>query len=340
MSGLKKRITCYQWVLSLLVAMIAMPGYAIDIDGIVTKQCQMHSGVILSVDQTTVNLIDFQGQVHSVDINDIDTIFTYGHKVNPFSQFNLNNESYPFLKEVYFDINQDKPDLVGWPVKFIEDLVFFYSLDAKIYVLSIEQIGKLRPYRGERKTLALEYQPVYLEVSDYLEKCQFKTSADHKAIVLRPVRILSDQIKIDQFLGSFVHGQQRLNNFEERTYLYAKPFLFPERSRLSIPYFSKSFGIKPTLPFAYIWSTGNDYHFQSNTGIGSQISQNLPYLSPTFLLRSDFKSHFFSGSFEGNVIAMSAGDYPDDVFDIDDSSTPAKSHVIESLNYLAIMGAD
>ena len=49
----------------------------------------MHSGILIDVNQTEVKLITFDGQVQTITANDIDTIFTYGRKTNPFSQFNL-----------------------------------------------------------------------------------------------------------------------------------------------------------------------------------------------------------------------------------------------------------
>lgn len=323
---------------------ITTPAYGLDINNIVTKQCQMHAGVFISVNEIEVKLISLDGQVHTIAVNDIDTIFTYGRKINPFAQFNLQNESYQHLKEVYFDLSQDQPDVIGWAVKFVEDLVFFYSLQGKMHVLSIDQIGKIRPYHDVQKILSLDYQPVQLEVSDYLVKCNFKSITNDAITIpittLRPVRILSDQIKIGQFLDNFSQGQQNLDNFEERTYLYAKPYLYPKRNRLSLPFFKKNLGLDYAIPFAYVWSSGSDYHFQSNTGIGAQISENLPYIGPVSLLRSDFKSHFFSGSFEGNIMGLSAGEFPEATFATDETSDANKPHAIESFNYLAIMGAD
>jgi len=230
------------------------------------------------------------------------------------------------------------------PIKFVEGLMFFYSIDAKVYVLNTEQIGKLRPYVAKREFLPQNYDEIHLEVAEHLEKCQFPETKDVTSTILGPVRILSDQIKIDQFLNNFINGEQNLNNFEERTYLYAKSFMFPRRDGLSFPILQKEFGIRPSLPFAHIWSSGNDYHFQSNTGIGSQISENLPYVAPHFLLRSDFKSHFLSGSFEGNIAGISTGSYPDTFSFVEPSSNQItleyKSFSIESVNYLAIMGGN
>jgi len=327
-------------ILGFVLFLSMSDAYALDVNSIVTKQCDRYSGVLIDVNQTDVKLISFDGQVQVIAVNDIDTIFTYGHKVNPFSKFDLNNASYDLLKDVYFDENQTQPDVTGWAIKYVEDLVFFYSVEGKMYVLSIEQIGKIRPYRASRKKIPLDYQPLKLEVSEYLLKCQFEQIPNEAEVLLRPVRILSDQIKISEFLGNFVKGKQNLDNFEERTYLYARPYLFPFRNRLSIPYFQNDFGLQTAMSFSYIWSTGRDYHFQSYNGVGDQLSENLPYLGPTFLIRSDFKSHFFSGSFEGNMLGLSAGIYPGIAFSDDGGGDNNKARAVESLNYLAIMGAD
>jgi len=320
---------------------------AVDINSIVLNSCEKAEGIIIDADSESLRLLSLNGEVANIPINKIDTIFTYGSNKNPFSQFQLDNDSFKYLKEIYFEVDQKEPDVVGWAFKFIEDLVFFYSIDGKMHVLSIDQIRKVRPYKGERRAVPLVYEKYQLEISEYLANCEFSSSRDPADQSLQAVRIISDQIKIGEYLDNYLKGTQKLDNFEERTYLYAKPFLYRERNRLSVTYFRQDFGIPNYLPVAFIWSNGTEYHFQSNSGIGAQLSENLPYVGPLFLIRSDFKSHFFSGSFEGNIESLSAGSKVnfdgEDKSPVDvhtDSTVIARPRMVESFNYLAVMGAD
>lgn len=328
-------------VVGILIGICSAPAHSLDITSIVSRQCEMYSGIVIFVSTDSVKLIGFDGRVKSVSTDDIDSIFTYGYKLNPFTQFDLRNGSYRYLKEIYFDADAKTPDVIGWPIKFVEDLIFFYSLQGKMHVLSIEQIQKMRPYKSARDVRHLEYSPVRLEVSDYLAQCDFEQTPDESETLLRPVRIISDQIKIGQYLDNFTKGMHDLENFEDRTYLYARPFMFPWRNRLSIPYVRENYGIESNIPFAFIWSSGRDYHFQSAGGIGAQRSDNLPYLGPQFLLRTDAKSHFFNATFEVNMMGISAGTNPFGTFKSDGSDiAQVSSRAIESLNYLAVLGAD
>lgn len=320
---------------------------AVDINSIVLNSCEKAEGIIIDADSEFLRLLSLNGEVATIPIGKIDTILTYGSNKNPFAQFQLDNDSFNYLKEIYFEVDQKEPDVVGWAFKFIEDLVFFYSIDGKMHVLSIDQIRKVRPYKGLRNTILLESEQYRLEVSDYIANCKFSPSQDPAEQSLQAVRIISDQIKIGEFLDNYLKGTQKLDNFEERTYLYAKPFLYRERNRLSINYFRQDLGIPNYLPVAFIWSNGTEYHFQSNSGIGAQLSENLPYVGPLFLIRSDFKSHFFSGSFEGNIESLSAGSNVsfdgEDKSPVDihtDTTDVLRPRMVESFNYLAVMGAD
>ncbi|MDH5216164.1 MAG: hypothetical protein OEX19_00580 [Gammaproteobacteria bacterium] len=335
------------FLLFFFISGLFSPAMAVDINSIVLNSCEKVEGIIIDADNKFLRLLSLNGEVVNIPIKEIDTVFTFGSNKNPFTQFQLDNDSYKYLKEIYFEVDQKEPDVIGWAFKFIEDLVFFYSIDGKMHVLSIDQIRKVRPYKGLRNTVLLDKQKYQLEVSDYLANCEFTSSQDPDEQSLQAVRIISDQIKIGEFLDNYLKGTQRLDNFEERTYLYAKPFLYRERNRLSINYFRQDFGIPNYLPVAFIWSNGTEYHFQSNSGIGAQLSENLPYVGPLFLIRSDFKSHFFSGSFEGNIESLSAGSNVsfdgEDKSSVDihtDATDVLRPRMVESFNYLAVMGAD
>jgi hypothetical protein len=141
-------------------------------------------------------------------------------------------------------------------------------------------------------------------------------------------------------MDSLQRGFEALESFKERTYLYAKPYLFEKNPRLGIQLGSKYEEFQNfRFPFYYQWSTGKPFRFQSFNLIGTQRQEIVPNLDPVNAIRTDVKSHLFHGAFIGNIIGVAAGD---PVF-LQEGRSWAKSElpaVHTSFNYLALMGAD
>ncbi|MGE0763185.1 MAG: hypothetical protein AB7N80_07905 [Bdellovibrionales bacterium] len=157
---------------------------------------------------------------------------------------------------------------------------------------------------------------------------------------VRPTRVLSDKISISELYDSFARGYDALDSFQERTYLYAKPFLYPKESRLGLILAnSKKEEAGLQFPIYFQWSSGEPYRFQSFNVFGGKPNEFLPNAEPVFAIRSDVKSHVFHGLFVGNIMGMPAGE---SIFLEGATADILKKSVTvqPSYNYLAMMGGD
>ena len=312
---------------------------SLDVHSIVDKQCQFHTGIIIQVTESNVGLLNIQGKYFQLPRKSIRSLLVYNVLQNPISTITLSTE----LKDQLLDISikgSSRVLLRGWPVKFVEDLVLFYDLNGKSHVLNIYDITRIRPVPKDNVPAKIKMQSsrVRFVVGTLVPQCP-KSIKKKESKGVRPTLILSDQIKRSEFLSNFQKGYLNLDSYKDRTYLYARPFLFPRKSRLGFIYFQeeKEMGA-PILPIYYQWSSGRPYRFQSFTTVGATISPWLPNFEPIFGFTSDLKSHIFNASFIGNISALPAGT------PIAKGSSPMKNpadiRIETNYNYMALMGAD
>jgi hypothetical protein len=312
--------------------------HALELQGFLTKDCQRHLGIIIYADDQTVETMGLDGYFHSVPIENIDIVYAYNIIGNPFRRFVVDKKALSHLKAIYTE-DTKQPRAVAFPVRYIEDLVIFYSLDGKTHVHRMNDIFKLRPAPesalGEH--LLSSAAPPEFEFSDQSAKCPAATTKTPATKSIKPTRVLADKISIAEFIGSFAQGYDNLESFQERTYLYAKPYLFDKKARLGLVFADKREEPGPSSSAYFQWSTGEPYRFQSQTVIGSKNHEFTPTTEPVFSVRSDVKSHAFHALFIGNVAALPAGSA---VFDGTVLELKKPLTVQPSFNYMALMGGD
>lgn len=320
-----------------LALLFLLPGVAgaLEIEGILDQSCRRHTGIIIHVDDDTVEIMNLSGHWESVPRAKIDTVYVFNVIENPFAEFDIDANALARLKAVYLDNSRD-PRALAFPVRFIEDLVIFYSLTGQTHVYTFADIYKLRPpppsAAGPHQTHAFRAMTFALE--DQSGQC-----GDHaRSDAVRPTRVLADKIRISEYLHSFQQGYESVESFQERTYLYAKPFLFDKHSRLGLVFEGERDEPGLNLPLFFQWSTGEAYSFQSFNAIGLKRQEWVPNAEPVFSLRSDVKSHIFHGLFIGNVAGVAAGN---SIFLQNSFLNPTGDLTVQpSFNYLAMMGAD
>ena len=123
---------------------------------------------------------------------------------------------------------------------------------------------------------------------------------------LRPTRVIGDRIKVGEHLAKLAELFREVDGFEERTRVYARPFLFDRTMRLGLSYFRRGGN---ALPLYFRWASGRPYRFQSLTAIGRIQNPSLPSAAPSFSVRSDLKSHFFHAFFAGHLPSLAAGSH-------------------------------
>lgn len=362
----------------LLILSICLPriGEALELQGVITNKCRSVVGLPINVSGDTLTLMNLDGKAEEISRDSIDSVAIYNVIENPFSAMSIDTRALSHLKELYLDDN-NKPDSMVFAVRFIEDLVIFTSLDGQTHVHSMKDIDRLRP--ANTKNLGVHRlnnsKRLKFMVTDSSERCpglggttgasldqteenrevaaapkrsankvgkkaDITTDAGDPNEAVRPTRILADKISIAELYDSFAKGYENLDSFQERTYLYAKPFLYPRSSRLGLVLASNREEAGINFPLYFQWSSGEAYRFQSFNVFGGKPNEFLPNAESVFAIRSDVKSHIFHGLFVGNIAGMPAGE---SLFLSKGTSTDTLKDQVTvqpSFNYLAMMGGD
>ena len=311
------------------------PVWALEVQGLVTKTCQRQTGIVGHASAETVEMIGLDGRFHAFPIADIDSVFIFNIIENPFTSFTVDAASLRRLKSIYVDDDPEARTL-AFPVRFIEDLIIFYSLDGKSHVHRMADIYKLRP--APESALGEHRPPSHknpgFAYSSQSAKCDTPAS---RPTEIKPTRVLADKISIAEFFSSFEQGYDSLESFQERTYLYAKPVIFEPRNRLGLVFSGQREEPSIPAPVYFQWSTGEPYRFQSYNVLGMKSHEFTPNTEPVFALRSDVKSHAFHALFVGNVAGLPAGNA---VFSGSAMKLTGNLTVQPAFNYLAMMGGD
>jgi hypothetical protein len=331
--------------------LLSQQAIAIEIYTFVTKDCRVEQGLLINIKDENLSVLSLTGKSAQIAQKDIEFLIIHNTVENPITQLNLDENSKENLREIYLG-DTEKPDFVGWAIKFVEDLVIFYDLTGKVHVLEIYNIAKIRPAQvknAESFHLSGVHEQIHL--GDVASRCPELAQSNSG---LRPSRILGDKIQIEEFISNYEKGFRSLAGYQERTYLYARPFLYEKSPRLGFAFGGEYVEApKPILPIFYQWSTGKPYRFQSFTQVGAVPVEWLPTVQPTFAIRSEVKSHIFHATFVGHVPSLSAGNgyflnaLPhSDGGKLDTSGTSLHFKNSENAftgsayNYMALMGAD
>ena len=310
----------------------------------VDDKCRAHSGLVAGINEQNFFLWKLDGKMISLAREKIDSVLVFDTSQNPYHANKSSPKLRPFLRQVEFGHGSTQEKIVGWPYKFVEDLIFYISTENKNYVLSLKQIKSIRKLstidripRAKTKVF-----PVNLDLSPYLSHCFQAKKGRRRATPLRPTRMISDKIKVFVFFENLENGFNQISNFEDRTKVYARPFLYGKNdARFSIVQFRSRRELhmhsSSVMPIYFQWKNGQDFHFQGQSSIGGSYQKWLPNVEPLTTVTSDLKSHFFNALFIGNLTTLQAGR---PITKTGTGGNPEKYNVSVSLNYLALMGFD
>jgi len=294
-------------VFFLSAILFACPVFAVEIYRILDQHCQGPTGVILRADSNRLELLGVNGELQEVQVEDIHYVLVYYVQENPIRKVLLNEQTTSLLKEVHTNDNLS-PSFSGWPIKFLEEAVVFYNMEGNLSLVGIDQIQSIEPFHPNQSSLtfAAKTLPPKFVLEQGFPGCEPEIVQPKD---LRPTLVMGDKIKINQFLSSFIEGHQKLRRFQERTQFYARPFLFPKKTRLGFPNIGPNQNQEfPAFMPVYIqWSSGQSFGNQALTGFGSKASPWLPQLEPFTGVQADLKSHFFNASFAGNLLGIAKG---------------------------------
>jgi hypothetical protein len=327
--------------LALLAAAVALAGAGraargAEVHTLFDGACRRTSGVMVHVSEQTVTLVGLDGELVVRARGDVAAITVHKTLENPLARIALGDGLREHLRDVWVG-DDDQPTFTGWTAAFFDDLFLYFDLEGQTHVLDPEEIRSIR----RSSITGAEARPrahaaVDLAFPSAVVPCGAGTAVIAPDAVL-PSRVIADRIKVGDYLGKLEQRYLAEAGFEERTFVYAEPFVFDPESRLGLLYDPEW---RFAFPLYFRWSNGRPYRFQSLSVVGNASHEWLPELVPSMSVRSDIKSHFFNATFIGHILALPAGTDAfllDEAPDVQPGETPEVDH---SYNYLLLMGAD
>jgi len=318
------------------LAATSSSGNATDLHTLFDARCRRTTGILVHVGAETVAMVDLDGAFVLRRRDEIAGIAVHKTLENPLAQIALSDPLRDHLRDVWVG-DDAQPTFTGWTTAFFDDLFLYFDLDGQTHVLDPEEIRRIR--RSEVAGPAARprtHAPVQLAFPTEVVPCGGGGAVTADSVL--PSRVIADRIKVGDYLGKLEQRYLAQAGFEERTWVYAEPFVFDPQNRLGLLY-------DPEWPFAFPlyfrWSNGRPYRFQSLSAVGNATHEWLPILAPTISARSDIKSHFFNATFVGNLLGLPAGTdafaFEEAISELEPVTGPVVDH---SYNYLLLMGAD
>lgn len=283
--------------------------FALELYTIIKNGCEPETGLIINTDNSSVYMLNLEGKLSVVDRSETDLILVYNIHDNPIKSLDLNSGIEELLREVHVD-DVEKTHFIGWPIRFLENLIIFFDIEGKTHLVDIAKIATFsRPanFILKQKTTA-KYKLSDFGLGGNLPECKSTKASFGKPT--DPTRMISDKIRVHKFLSVYYDGFAILKRFEKKTAFYARPYLYEKETRLGFIYTRKDYLQElnaALLPLYFQFSSGLPYSSQGEYSIGSKPIDLLPTVEPQFTIQSDVKSHFFTGSFIGNNFCLSAG---------------------------------
>lgn len=329
--------------LVVIAAVLAATGgaaRATDLHSLFDARCRRTTGILVHVGEETVSMVDLDGAYVVRRRDEIAGIAVHKTLENPLAQIALSGGLRDHLRDVWVG-DDARPTFTGWTTAFFDDLFLYFDLDGQTHVLDPEEIRRIRPAEIAAPAVRPRvHAPVQLAFPSEVVPCGSAAGAGGQVTAdsVLPSRVIADRIKVGDYLGKLEQRYLAQAGFEERTWVYAEPFVFDPQNRLGLLYDPEW---EFAFPIYFRWSNGRPYRFQSLSAVGNATHEWLPILSPSISARSDIKSHFFNATFVGNLLGLPAGE---NAFAVDEALhelEPVTEPVVDhTYNYLLLMGVD
>ena len=322
--------------------------YSLEIYTLIGDDCETNTGLIVDGDDKLIYMLNVDGRLSTIDQDDVQFALVYNIHDNPIRTIDLSSGIGGLLREVKLS-DEEQTHFIGWPIKFIDQIIVFFDIDGKTHLVDLEKIKNFsateRPF-NKRKEIN-NAKPTRFGLGASFSQCK-KNDVEDGVEKVEPTRMLGDRIKVDKFFSEYERGFTALRRFQKKTVFYSKPFLYEKRSRVGIIYTREDYlqEITPSLiPFRFQWSSGSPFASQGVYSVGAKEPDYVASVEPQFVLDAKVKSHFMSADFIGNVLCFSAGNacimdrrslYTNYFSKINSDS----NKIYPLFNYLALTGLD
>lgn len=316
-----------------LIFLWSLSARALDVVSFVDAKCAARTGVVIGLGESSYEILRLDGVADSIPFADVTAVAVFKVRINPIPAFHDDPRLRERLRDIYTG-DSENPRFRAWPVGFLDNLVFFLDVAGKEQIVELSKITNIRPAGGPMPDKPVASQPEKFRLADLPLDCDLEKSG------LQPHQFYVDPIRIQDWRATLQSGYDRLQSYEERTYFYARPLLFPTATRLALLDGFPQETPFVTVPFKLQWASGEPYRFQSLNQLGSELYEMSPTFQPPFSFSSDVKSHFFHASFLLNLLAPTAGSsYLGRVLTIEEKDLN-RAHYSVTYNYMALMGFD
>lgn len=246
--------------------------FGLELYRFVDPNCHSKTGLILNADGKNIYLLTTGGELELVHRKKIKHVLVYNTLYNPIATIHFTKPLTELLRNV-FVTTLDKPSLIGWPIKFSENMIVFFDIEGKNNIVDRDNLMGINiPNKVYSGKISPSTSNVSFGYGNNLPECRSKPKGENSKD-LPPTRMISDKIKVDKFLYSFEIGFKKLNKFQRRTQFYALPYLFEKDTLFGFHVSNKEMNweLPNKLPIFFKWSEGKPYSHQSRMVLGSQV---------------------------------------------------------------------
>lgn len=296
-------------ILLLILGYSGSDAVALELYSIVQPKCDRSTGLIIHVNTSEILLLNTLGNIERIQKQGVEHILVYNTLDNPITHPDLNSDLVNYLR--YVSIQGDEEiSFVGWPIRFMEELIVFFDVEGNIHLVNIDMIqGFSIPEKSDWSDIKMsQFQTYRFGFGNNLPACE--SDPTDKENFIQPTRMISDPIAVSKFFSVYRDGFTKLNRFQKRTSFYARPYLYENKTKVGLVVDRSDFQeeLPANLPINFQWPTGSNYGPQGILNVGSFINDSLPNVEPVFAVNFSGKYHFLSVLFSGNVWGFSYGE--------------------------------
>ena len=113
--------------------------YSLEIYTLIGDDCGTNTGLIVGGDERRIYMLNVGGNLSSIDQDDVQLALVYNIHDNPIRMVDLSSELGSLLREVKLS-DEEQTHFIGWPIKFIDQIIVFFDIDGKTHLVDLEKI--------------------------------------------------------------------------------------------------------------------------------------------------------------------------------------------------------
>lgn len=280
---------------------------AVTLNGVFFGTCKREIGVILDVDESSIQLLNLNGDIKKISRFDVIYLAEYPVGTIPISEITNPEEKNAVIIKTLID-NEPKELARGWPIDFSEKSILFLTIEGQELIISRKNIFEVNEVTNSvgikfKTSFKKEnYQFHYPAMSGHCEvnKTYRKTNGINH---IYPQQLIGNAILIKSSFDHFMKGHEQIKAYASDQIFYALPNLYTNNTRIGLWYninsrHGASDGRNNNL-IPYIISDYSDgpFGFQRRIITGtSPLAYNV-HEEPQTLFSYEMKADYFHFSF-------------------------------------------